>query len=1183
MSDSHTHPDPVPSDPVDIVTNRSKLLSSTMAMASGTLVSRVLGGVKILLVGYLLTVSMAQADMYSLAMEIPNMAYQLLAGGILTAILVPQFMRAMNKDADGGQAFSDRIVTLFTLLLIVLTVLLTIGTPLVIRLMSDAKWRTPGMAPQYHSLLLLTALCMPQVFFFGAFFLVSQILNARGSFGPGAWAPVANNVVQIIVLGTYAIVWGFHTDASQPFSTPQMLLLGIGSVIGVAVQSAILFPYLKKVGFRYRPRFDFLHTGLGSTAQMAKWVLALLVIDQINWVVVTRLASRATVSGHGAGVAAFNNATWISIVPHGLLTVSLATVLMPSLSTLSATGQWERFASQLQSSIRTVFAAIIPIALLFGTMGVPIATTVFSAERGGAYVGWTLAILGVGLIPFTLRYLVNKGFNSMSNTRTPFFVEIVFVSVTCLVSIALILGVKVSAQWVAPSLALGYSIAYVVSSWLAYRLLQRAVPTLKSASLAAHTIRLIAISVPGAAIAGAICWAQERIIPGLIPSLTGLVIAGLAGIGVYWGLAKLIRVTEVQDLETLIRSKLRKETTVVPTPEGAQDAEATQDILEDAGVVHGDDTDIDSETAAIAYVFGSDETQPILTGLTPLEPGVLIGDRYRLGKLVTRIGSASRWSGVDEGLSRPVFITAFANDDRTMTILEAARIASGAMDARFLRILDAGQDADGAYIVSEWAEGRTLSEILASGPLSGEESAWVVREVAAGLASIHAMQVYHCRLDPTKILITTAGSVKISGLRVDQALTPRETDNHLSRQEMEAMDVVGCGGLLYACLTATWPGSANVGLEPSPVTAEGLKSPLHVRPGTSVTLDRLTHHMLSVNSPEHITTAQGIVQALSSVLGTTDPTASLAKKASAEIVPVVRPVAGEAVRPHIVQAGEDRTVAMTLGGPESSGTPGSFGSSAGTPGSAGSAGLPGTAAISGSSGSSGLPGSAGMPGSAGVPQPGSVGPAVQLRHPLPPEKAATWSRVFLILVILVVLALVTALIVGLYNSSRDKGESEQPGGTGPAAAGQVHPIAGGTSFDLFGDGENDNQVHLAYDRDPSTAWITEVYPNATYIPERKSGVGIVLDLGSPQPVDNVSLTVDLLPVSVTIYVPRVATPDMSTLNDWTSAATANLTGTETDIAISPTTTQYVLVYMTSLVEVEEDGYGADIAEVSISG
>ena len=1138
MSD-HPHNDPGPRDPVELVANRPKLLSSTVAMASGTLVSRVLGGVKILLVGYLLTVSMAQADMYALAMEIPNMAYQLLAGGILTAILVPQFMRAMNKDADGGQAFSDRIVTLFTLLLIVLTILLTVGTPLVIRLMSDAKWRTPEMTAQYHSLLMLTAVCMPQVFFFGAFFLISQILNARGSFGPGAWAPVANNVVQIIVLGTYAVVWGFHTDASQPFSTSQMLLLGIGSVVGVAVQSVILFPYLKKVGFRYRPRFDFLHTGLGSTAHMAKWVLALLVLDQANWVVVTRLASRATVDGHGAGVAAFNNATWIQIVPHSLLTVSLVTVLMPSLSTLSAKEQWDKFANQLQSSIRTVYAAIIPIALLFASMGVPIATTVFSAERGGAYVGWTLAVLGVGLIPFTLRYLVNKGFNSMSNTRTPFFVEIVFVAVTCLVSLVLILWVNVPAQWVAPALGLGYSVGYAASSWLSYRLLCKRVPALASTNIAAHTVRLVAISIPGAVLAGLICWAQERIIPGLIPSLIGLVIAGLAGVGVYWGLAKLIRVTEVRDLETLIRSKLRKETTVEPTSGPAEDrldAEATQAI-----------EDIDSQTEALAYVFGSDETQPVLTGLTPLEPGVLIGERYRLGHLVTKIGSATRWSGVDEGLSRPVFITAFANDEHTMTILEAARIASGAMDARFLRILDAGQDADGAYIVSEWAEGRTLSEILASGPLSGEESAWVVREVAAGLTSIHAMQVYHCRLDPTKILITTAGAVKISGLRVDQALTPRETDNKLSRHDMEAMDIVGCGGLLYACLTATWPGSANVGLEPSPVTPEGLKSPLHVRPGTSATLDRLTHHMLSVNSPDHISTAQGVVEALNGVLGNADPTASLAARATAVVVPV-RPAPGKAAKPHILNASEDNTVAMT--GPVVGGTEES------------------------------------------IPAEPEV---VKLRQPIPQQKAAMWSRVFVVLVILVALALITALIVGLYNLSRNR-EETGPGQTEPGTTTQVYTIVGSAILDSAQDGgdakENDGQQGepdlraLAYDGDTSTAWTTEVYPSG-YIPDRKTGVGLILDLGQARSVDKITLTMTALPVTVSVEVPggdpsTVTSPDLTTVRNWTSLETVTATEGQTVIEITPTTTQFVLVYFTSLAPTTA-GYGADIAEVTISG
>ena len=1144
---SHSR-EPVSQDPVEIVSNKPKLFSSTMVMASGTLVSRVLGMVRVLLVGYLLAVSTRQSDMFALATEIPTQAYLLLAGGILNAILLPQLMRARSKDADGGQGFSDRIVTLFTLLLIGLTVLLTIGTPLVMKLMSDAEWRAPGLTAQYHSLLILTALCMPQVFFFGVFFLCGQLLNARGSFGPVMWAPVANNVVQILMLGAYAVVWGFHTDNSQPFSTAQMLLLGIGSVAGVVVQALILIPYLKKVHFRFRPRFDFLHTGLGRTAHMAKWALGLVVIDQINYVVIIRLASRATAAGHGAGIASFNNAMLISMVPHGLLTVSLVTALMPSLSTLAATEQWGRFSGQLVSSIRTTYAAIVPISLLLATMGVPIATTAFSEAKGGAYVGWTLAILGVGLIPFTLRFLVNKGFNAMENTRTPFFVEIVFVAVTCVVSLVLILAVKVPTIWVAPSLAVAYTLAYIVSSALAFRLLRQVVPALASSSIGAHTVRLVTISAPGAALAGVICWLQERYLPGLIPSLIGLVVAGLVGIGVYWGLAKVIRVPEVQDLEAVIRSKLRKEKDVEPNP-GAPGERVPDGAGERADLN-------DSETATIDRIFGSDENQPILTGLAPLVPGALIAERYRLGEMVCTIGAATRWSGVDEGLSRPVFIMAFPNDEHTMSILEAARMASGAMDARFLRILDAGQDADGAYIVSEWAEGHTLAEILGTGPLSGEESAWVVREVAAGLASIHAMGVYHTRLDPTKILVTTSGSVKISGLRVDQALTPRDTDPGLSQRDMEAMDVVGCGGLLYACLTATWPGGADVGLEQSPRNEDGLKSPIHVRPGTSVALDRLTHQILSVGDPENIGTAQGVVDALNSVLGAKDPTPSLAARASAPVpaerrAPTV--AASEAVRPQTLPIGtESETVAI----PDL------------TPGSA-------------QQGPSEAGGAGGFHPQGVAPE--RPGTAIPLHHPIPPQKALLWSRVSLVLIGLVVLALITSLVVGLYNLSR---REPSPAGTAPTA----HAIKGAAVFDSFGDGgdgmENDEQVPLAYDGDPSTAWTTEEY-GSTWIPDQKPGVGLLFDLGSPVPVSEVSFTVDLLPITITVLVPggdpaTVTTPDTRTVTDWTTLKTVSLTAANTTVQIDQTTTQYVLVYITVLAP-KEDYFQADLAEVSFFG
>ncbi len=542
-----------PADP----SAKPKLLSSTMVMASGTLVSRILGMVRVIMAGWILGLATRQADMFSVAGQIPSQVYLLIAGGVLNSILLPQLVRAMRRDEDGGQSYSDRIVTLFLLLLIGLTVLLLVGTPVVLRLTVSDFWLAPDLAAHYRSLTLLAALCMPQVFFFGIFFLGGQLLNARGSFGPLMWAPALNNVIQILLLGTYALVWRGNLDTNAPFSTGQALLLGLGSVAGVVCQSVILFPFLRKVGFHYRPRFDFLHTGLGSTAQMAKWALGLVVLDQINYFVISKVLTRATAGGHGAGLTIFNNATLISMVPHSLLTVSLATALMPSLSALSHQEDWSQFIGQFVSSLRVVYAAIIPMAALFLTMGTAITTLVWKPSEGGVYAGITLAVLGVGLVPMSLRFLTNKAFNSMGNTRTPFFIDIIFVLMSAGVSVALVFLCHIGLTWIAPGVALAYLLGYAAAGGVDWRLLKRAVPGMGQVTIAGHTLRLAGLSVPGALLAGAVCWLQGRFLPGVGFQLAGIVVGLVIGIGVYWGLARLAHIREVVDLEAMVRSRLR--------------------------------------------------------------------------------------------------------------------------------------------------------------------------------------------------------------------------------------------------------------------------------------------------------------------------------------------------------------------------------------------------------------------------------------------------------------------------------------------------------------------------------------------------------------------------------------------------------------------------------------------------
>ena len=568
--------------------------------------------------------------------------------------------------------------------------------------------------------------------------------------------------------------------------------------------------------------------------------------------------------------------------------------------------------------------------------------------------------------------------------------------------------------------------------------------------------------------------------------------------------------------------------------------------------------------------FGSEVTQPVLTGLTPLVPGALIAGRYRLNSLIGKVGAATRWSGVDEGLSRPVTVTAFANDEHTLTILESARMASGAMDARFLRILDAGQDADGAYIVSEWADGPTMTQVLQRGPLTGEESAWVIREVATALASVHALHLYHCRLDPNQISICPGGTVKIAGLRIDQALMPRAADDELTRQDMETLDVMACGALLYACLTATWPGSINVGLEPAPRSEDGFRSPANVRPGTSPALDQLTRRIMSPRDPEHITTARGIEKACTAILGSKDPTAALSARIAAPDSPVARAATtakppAQAERPRILPAsdqdlGTESSATVQVGSPvmadmsDTTQTETSFTSS--------------------------------MPAESPSSQTSHDKP-VPLQHPIPPEKSLIWSKVFLVLIAVVVVTLISCLIVGLYHLSSSPSEEQTP----PAPTLTSRPITNAIVFDSIEDGgsqfENDDQAPLAYDGNPGTAWMTEVYERPI-IPQEKPGVGLVFDLGAPVGVSQAVITVQQRPIAVTIYVPSpdpatVTEPDLTTVTHWTAVTNSPLTDPTTTIDFDSVTTRYVLVYITQVIDLGDGKTQADLAEVSFAG
>jgi putative peptidoglycan lipid II flippase len=535
-----------------------RLLGATATMASGTLVSRLFGAARVILTGYILIPNSRQSDIFALALMVPNGIYTIVATGLVNAILVPQIVRATTNDRDGGEAYINRILTAFLLIIVAVTALATVGAPVLTGLFTGPSWQAPELAAQYQAMVTLTAFCMPQILFYGLFVLVGQVLNARGVFGPMMWAPVVNNIVQISTLIIYMGVWGQgnSTVNGQAFTTAQMGLLAGGWALALIAQLTVLLPFTRRIGFHWRPRFDFRHTGLGHTFSLAKWSLLFVGVANLALFAVTYLLMDGTISGAGAGKAVYDNAYLIFAMPHSLIAVSIATALVPSLSRLAAERAMGPFGRELAGGLRLTIAALFPFSLILIALSQAIPAAVYRSGRGSDLIGWTLLWLSLGLVPFSVQYVLQRAYFALEDTRSVFVFELIMALVWVTSAWAVVQLGQVGPSWIAPAVAGTNSLAYLIGLIVTLIHLHRRLPGFAIGALLGYLARAGLAALPGALLAGLIVWYQTHRWDSLIADILGLVTALVAAVGVYWGMAKLCRLTEVSQVVKLVRQKI---------------------------------------------------------------------------------------------------------------------------------------------------------------------------------------------------------------------------------------------------------------------------------------------------------------------------------------------------------------------------------------------------------------------------------------------------------------------------------------------------------------------------------------------------------------------------------------------------------------------------------------------------
>ncbi len=547
---------------------QEELLTASAVMAAGTVVSRFSGYLRSLLLAAALG-NLLHADLFTIGNTVPNMLYILLAGGIFNAVLVPQLVRAMASDTDGGAAYTNRVVTLSALFLGLVTIVLVLAAPWVMDIFLSPDYDDPQLADQRESIVAFARYCLPQVFFYGMFALVGQMLNARRRFGPMMWAPIANNLVSIAVLVGYLLYYGpvAESDLNSAFTSAQVAWLGLGATFGIAVQLLVLLPFLRAAGVHYRPRFDFRGTGLGHTLRLGVWTVLMVVVNQVAYAVVVRLASSGTaqagVEGGGAeatGYTVYAQTFLIVMVPHAIVTVSLATALLPLLSAHGNAGDLRALGTSLSRVLRTALAVIVPFAALLPVVAPDLAAILWN--WGAASSTYTLYILslslfGVGVVFFTVHYLMLRGFYALERNRTVFFIQCAVGATNILVAVVLVRATD--AVYTSPALVVAYIASYVVGSAVSLLVLRRILATGGGGLAGAVLVRFVVRLALAAGVATFAAWGLATLLPGgedpshLVALLRLVVVAG-ADVLVFLVLARLMRLAEVTEvLDTLGR------------------------------------------------------------------------------------------------------------------------------------------------------------------------------------------------------------------------------------------------------------------------------------------------------------------------------------------------------------------------------------------------------------------------------------------------------------------------------------------------------------------------------------------------------------------------------------------------------------------------------------------------------
>ncbi|MCB9439421.1 MAG: murein biosynthesis integral membrane protein MurJ [Mycolicibacterium sp.] len=1040
------------------------VVSRSWGMAFATLISRITGFIRIVLLAAILGAALSSA--FTVANQLPNLVAALVLEATFTAIFVPVLARAERDDPDGGAAFIRRLVTIATTLLAVATIASVAAAPLLVEMML-------GRDPQVNEPLTtaFAYLLLPQVIFYGLSSVYMAILNNRNIFGPPAWAPVVNNVVAILTLVLYLVVPGELSVDPVRMGNTKLLVLGIGTTLGVVAQTAVLLVAIRRQRISLRPLWG-IDDRLKKFGAMAAAMVLYVLISQFGLVIGNQIASTAAASG-----PAIYNYTWLVLMlPFGMIGVTVLTVVMPRLSRNAASDNADGVLADLSLATRLQMITLIPIVAFMTVAGPAIGSALFAYGKFGGvdanYLGVAITLSAFTLIPYSMVLLQLRVFYAREQPWIPILIIVVITAVKIVGSLLAPLATD-NPDLVAGFLGAANGLGFVAGAILGHLLLRRALRPAHGRLYGRQVMRTVWVTVGASVLAGLVGYALDRVTGlsaltehgGGMGSLLRLMVLGVVMLPVVIAVLVFAGVPEAQAARALLARRLgRGAAATAPEPvvaslSGAESA-SSRDTLSYSDRNHPPGPEQPSAPTAAAEPgaakgtvvtdtpsVGSGSADPQATDRASADPqppvpeethqlaGTTVGNgRYRLLTFHGGPAPLQFWQAVDTALERPVALT-LIDPEHTLAagelqdILARTQRLGRITGSGIARILDVTETDEGGLVVSEWIRGGSLAEVAATAP-SPFGGARAIQALAAAADSAHKAGVALSIDHPARLRVSIEGDVALAFPATLPGATPED-------------DIRGTGAALYALLIDRWPlpeTGAPSGLLPADTDAAG--EPIEPRlVNRSIPFQISAAAVRAAQQSGGIRTAPTMLNLLQQATAIADRT---------QVLNSVAPAADEPPRPSAPAAAPE------------------------------------------------------------------AGPAV-------PEEVRQRRRqivliggaigVTVLLVALLSLFFWLRSILGdvyggtgndaLFTNAPSLSQSAKPN----APTGAVVKPVRATVFSPEGEADMPGDADKAIDGNPNSAWSTDTYTDSTPFPNFKNGVGLLLQLPSPTRVGTVTVTV----------------------------------------------------------------------------